>query len=118
MVPGDENTTNIPVILDRNVTVGTQPDFLYANDLYNKSTVRVADGSYVRLRTIRLSYNMPERITRLANANSVQLSLEGQNLWLLYSDPILNGQDPEFFSTGGVALPQPRMITGAIMISF
>ncbi|MDQ3395837.1 MAG: hypothetical protein M3512_17255, partial [Bacteroidota bacterium] len=91
---------------------------LYAYDLYNKSTVRVADGGYVRLRTIRLGYSVPERFTRLAGAEGVQLSLEGQNLWLVYSDRALNGQDPEFFSSGGVALPQPRMISAAINISF
>jgi hypothetical protein len=29
----------------------------------------------------------------------------GNNLWLLYSDKNLHGQDPEFFNAGGVALP-------------
>jgi hypothetical protein len=37
---------------------------------------------------------------------------------LLYSDKKLNGQDPEFFSSGGVALPQPKMITVALTMGF
>ena len=49
---------------------------------------------------------------------AASISVEAQNLALLYSDPLLNGQDPEFFSTGGVALPQPKMITVALNVGF
>ncbi|MDH4092533.1 MAG: SusC/RagA family TonB-linked outer membrane protein [Cyclobacteriaceae bacterium] len=118
VVPGDELTTNIPVILDRSIVQGGNTDLSSAYDLYNKSTVRVADGSYLRLKTVRLSYNFPSNLVRKIGANTAQLFVEGQNLWLLYSDKKLNGQDPEFFSAGGVALPQPRLITTAITIGF
>lgn len=118
VVPGDELTTDIPVILDRSIVEGNDPDLLAAYDLYNKSTVRVADGTYVRLKTVRLSYNFPSTWVRRIGASSAQFFVEGQNLWLLYSDKKLNGQDPEFFSAGGVALPQPRLITTAITIGF
>jgi hypothetical protein len=118
VVPGDELTTDIPVILDRSIVEGNDPDLLAAYDLYNKSTVRVADGTYVRLKTVRLSYNFPSAWVRRIGASSAQFFVEGQNLWLLYSDKKLNGQDPEFFSAGGVALPQPRLITTAITIGF
>ncbi|MBA4057155.1 MAG: SusC/RagA family protein, partial [Marivirga sp.] len=118
VVPGDELTTNVPVILDKRVVEGGNTDLTSAYDLYNKSTVRVADGSYLRLKTVRLSYSFPNTWIRKIGANTAQLSVEGQNLWLLYSDDKLNGQDPEFFSAGGVALPQPRLITTAITIGF
>ena len=118
VVPGDELTTDIPVILDRSIVEGNDPDLLAAYDLYNKSTVRVADGTYVRLKTVRLSYNFPSAWVRRIGASSAQFFVEGQNLLLLYSDKKLNGQDPEFFSAGGVALPQPRLITTAITIGF
>ncbi len=117
-VPGDELVTDVPVILDRQIVQGNNPDLTSAYDLYNKSTVRVADGSYLRLKTVRFSYNFANKLVRKLGANSAQLSVEGQNLWLLYSDKKLNGQDPEFFSAGGVALPQPRLITTAITIGF
>jgi hypothetical protein len=78
----------------------------------------VADGSYIRLKTVRLSYNLPAPWVKKIGANTAQLFVEGQNLWLLYSDEKLNGQDPEFFSAGGVALPQPRLLTTAITIGF
>jgi hypothetical protein len=94
------------------------PDYLAAYDLYNKSTVRVANGDYIRLKTVRLSYNLPGSIVRRIGATNAQLSVEAMNLGLLYSDSKLNGQDPEFFSAGGVALPQPRLITTSISIGF
>jgi len=50
--------------------------------------------------------------------STAKLSVEAMNLMLLYSDAKLNGQDPEFFGSGGVALPQPRLITTSISIGF
>jgi hypothetical protein len=78
----------------------------------------VADGTYVRLKTVRLAYNLPKTWVRKINANNAQLSVEAQNMILLYSDKKLNGQDPEFFQSGGVALPQPRLITTSVIIGF
>jgi hypothetical protein len=118
MVPGDEEFTDVPVILDKNTVEGGFTDYLSAYDLYNKSTVRVADGSYVRLKSVRLGYLLPGSVARRIGANTAQVSVEAQNMALLYSDEKLNGQDPEFFSSGGVALPQPRLITTAITIGF
>ena len=118
VVPGDEAVTNVPVILDKQVVQGGNADLLSAYDLYNKSTVRVADGDYLRLKSVRLSYNLPGKWYQKIRATNAQISLEGQNLMLLYSDKKLNGQDPEFFSAGGVALPQPRLITTSIIIGF
>jgi hypothetical protein len=118
VVPGDEAVTNVPVILDKQVVQGGNADLLSAYDLYNKSTVRVADGDYLRLKSVRLSYNLPGKWYQKVRATNAQISLEGQNLMLLYSDKKLNGQDPEFFSAGGVALPQPRLITTSIIIGF
>jgi hypothetical protein len=117
-VPGDEQITDIPVILDQRIVEGSNADLLLAYDLYNKSTQRVADGSYVRLKSVRLSYALPSTWIRKIGATTGSLSIEGQNLTLLYSDSKLNGQDPEFFSSGGVALPQPKLFTTAITISF
>lgn len=118
VVPGDENVTNVPVILDKETLESESSDYQLAYDLYNKSNVRVADGTYVRLKSVRLAYNFPASIARRIGANTASLSVEAQNLRLLYSDSKLNGQDPEFFSSGGVALPQPRLITTSINIGF
>lgn len=114
-VPGDEELTNIPVILDRGVSL-TNGDVVLAYQLYNKSDIRVADGDYVRLKNVRLSYSLPQTLVRKVGFSSTNISVEGQNLALLYSDSALNGQDPEFFSSGGVSLPQPRLVTFSLNI--
>lgn len=109
-VPGDEELTNVPTILDADIVNLGGADLL-AYQLYNKSTVRVADGTYVRLRTVRLGYQFSEAALQRVKLSSGSVSIEGQNLALLYADKALNGQDPEFFSSGGVSLPNPRTIT-------
>ncbi len=114
-VPGDEELTNIPVILDRTVAQSNS-DLIQAYDLYNKSGLRIANGDYIRLKVVRLSYSVPPSFIKKIGLSSATLSLEGQNLALLYSDDALNGQDPEFFRSGGVSLPQPRQITFTLNI--
>lgn len=118
VVPGDEQYTDIPVILDHRALRAEDSDIQRAYDLYNKSTVRVADGTYVRLKSVRLGYTFPQTWVNRIKASNAQLSVEAQNLFLLYSDKKLNGQDPEFFAAGGVALPQPRLITTSLTIGF
>jgi hypothetical protein len=46
------------------------------------------------------------------------VSLTGTNLFLLYSDKKLYGQDPEFFGAGGVALPVAKQITASLKLTF
>jgi hypothetical protein len=105
------------VILDKGVAQ-VSSDIVNAYNLYNKSTVRIADGDYVRLKTVQLSYQFPgEWVSRLKLRNAF-IMLEGNNLALLYSDKKLKGQDPEFFSSGGVALPPPRTVTLSLNIGF
>ncbi len=116
-VPGDEDKTNIPVILDRGVAQ-SNGDVVLAYDLYNKSGLRVANGDYVRLRTVSLNYSLPSQISSKLGLTFARVALEGQNLALLYSDKALKGQDPEFFRSGGVALPQPRLITVSLNVGF
>ena len=43
--------------------------------------------------------------------NDLSLKLQATNLFLIYSDDKLNGQDPEFFRSGGVAAPVPKQFT-------
>ena len=114
-VPGDESLTNIPVILDRGVAQ-FNGNIVQAYDLFNKSDVRVADGDYIRLKAIRLSYQLPKPLIDRLGLGNASVSLEGQNLALLYSDDLLNGQDPEFFRSGGVSLPQPRIVTFSLNV--
>jgi len=114
-VPGDEDITDIPVILDKGVSQ-SNGDIVLAYSLYNKSNIRVANGDYIRLKTVSLSYQLPPDFIQKIGLSFATIALEGQNLALLYSDKKLKGQDPEFFSTGGVSLPQPKLVTFSLNI--
>ena len=48
---------------------------------------------------------------RYAKISNLSLKLQATNLFLIYADKKLNGQDPEFVNTGGVASPVPRQFT-------
>jgi TonB-linked SusC/RagA family outer membrane protein len=116
MLPGDENYTSIPAIMDR--TTISQLGAYYPYNTYNYSTARTADGGFVRLRSVSLTYNIPGKIYEAAHFKNASLTLTGTNLLLLYSDKKLYGQDPEFYSSGGVALPVPRQLTATIKLNF
>ena len=87
-------------------------------ELYNKSDVRVADGGFVRLKTISLGYNLPKSFTNNLGIQRAKISLQAQNVLLLYSDKKLNGLDPEFYRSGGVSLPIPRTFTFSLNVGF
>jgi TonB-linked SusC/RagA family outer membrane protein len=109
IIPGDEQYTNIPAILDRLDVLRLGGTYPYNN--YNYSDARVVNGDFVRLKQMSLSYMIPkEKVTALGFSN-LSVSVVANNLFLLYADKRLNGQDPEFFSSGGVAMPIPRQIT-------
>lgn len=115
-LPGDENTTTTPSIASYFVANGFGG--LYPYNTYNYSSVRVADGSFVRMKTVSLGYTLPEKWAKAIGGANLSATLVGNNLWLLYADKKLKGQDPEFFSSGGVALPVPRQITLNLRASF
>ena len=110
VVPGDEKITIVPVIpsvrQNRNDT-----DLSYAYNAYNCSTERIAKGDFIRMKEISLGYEFPSSITSPIGLNNLSLKLQATNLFLIYADKKLNGQDPEFFNTGGVAVPMPKQFT-------
>ncbi|WP_316805840.1 SusC/RagA family TonB-linked outer membrane protein [Pedobacter agri] len=113
---GDELLTNVPSILDVLEAQSFGSNYAYNN--YNYSTERVADGGFVRMKQIILSYNIPTKFTKKLGLTNSSISAVGNNLFLIYSDKKLNGQDPEFFGSGGVALPIPRQFTLSLKVGF
>jgi hypothetical protein len=109
-LPGDEQFTQIPVIASRIQT--TQDTYLKtAYSAYNYSTARIADGGFIRMKDISLSYDLNKKVLEQLRLSSCQLKIQATNLFLLYADKKLNGQDPEFVNSGGVASPMPRQFT-------
>ena len=118
-VPGDEAKTTIPVIASswQNRYYTQAGQYLSrAYNAYNYSTERVAKGDFIRLKEISLAYDFPQKFAQKLGMNSLGMKLQATNLFLLYSDSKLNGQDPEFFNTGGVALPLAKQFTFTLKI--
>jgi TonB-linked SusC/RagA family outer membrane protein len=113
---GDEKVTSIPSILDARYASRLNSTYPYNN--YNYSSARVVNGDYVRLRSIVLTYQLPAAVLKPIGFKSGSISLTGSNLWLIYSDRRLEGQDPEFFAAGGVALPVPKQVVASLKIGF
>jgi len=108
-LPGDEKYTNIPVIANRRQNWDDQQlGRLY--NAYNYSDARIAKGDFIRLKEVSLSYDFPKEWLGKSIRN-LSLKLQATNLFLIYADKKLNGQDPEFFNAGGVAVPVPRQFT-------
>ena len=110
VVPGDEDKTTIPTIASRrqnynDYTLG------YAYSAYNYSTARVADGGFIRMKDISLTYDFNPNFIRKIGLGSASLKLDATNLFLIYADDKLNGQDPEFVNSGGVASPLSKQFT-------
>ncbi|MCK0199306.1 SusC/RagA family TonB-linked outer membrane protein [Ornithobacterium rhinotracheale] len=111
VVAGDEKKTNVPVIasIQKQEKYGSHLGRAYNS--YNYSDLRIAKGDFVRLKEVSLIYNVNKSFSKRIGLNDLSLKLQGTNLLLLYADGKLNGQDPEFINSGGVASPVPRQIT-------
>jgi hypothetical protein len=120
MVSGDEALTDIPVIASRNQLDRYGSTALRtAYNSYNYSTARIAKGDFIRLKEVALTYSFPKELlgkTKLLNTASVKLA--ATNLCLLYADKKLNGQDPEFINSGGVASPITKQFTATVRLGF
>jgi hypothetical protein len=120
VLPGDEAYTNVPGIISRRQNSKDMPSinktYRYAYSAYNYSDVRVADGGFVRLKEISVSYDFPKQLVTPIGFKNLSLKLQATNLFLLYSDKKLNGADPEFYQAGGVSYPVPRQFTCTIQL--
>ncbi|KAF2337067.1 SusC/RagA family TonB-linked outer membrane protein [Flavobacterium daemonense] len=117
--PGDEKYTNVPVIADQrlNANYGGDRTLSRAYNTYNYSDVRIASGDFVRLKNISLSWEFPKDFKKKIGVSTFTLKGSAVNPWLVYSDKKLNGQDPEFRNSGGVALPVTSQYTFTLNIS-
>jgi len=110
MKPGDEKITNVPVIPSRE-QVGYSNDLSIAFNSYNYSSVRTAKGDFIRMKEISLAYDLPQKALRMLRIHNASIKCQATNLFLIYADKKLNGQDPEFLNSGGVAIPLPKQFT-------
>ena len=119
MVPGDEKVTSIPAIASLNqVYRYGSTNLSTAYNVYNYSTERIAKGDFIRLKEIALTYMLPDKWLKKTFINNASLKVAATNICLLYADKKLNGQDPEFINSGGVATPISKQFTATLRLGF
>ena len=88
--------------------------------VYSSRTIE--DGSFLRLKTLQLSYTLPKKFTRI-HLNQVQVFIAGQNLWTWTS---YSGLDPEVSTRNSALTPnfdysayaRNRIYTAGIKVTF
>ena len=124
VMPGDEKFTSVPAFIDPVSAQqivdasGSQVSVIYPYNLYNYSDERVVSGDYLKLSNVSFSYILPTRVCDMFNLTNAAVSVVANNIWTIYSDKRLNGQDPEFFASGGVALPSSKQVTFSLKLGF
>ena len=112
---GEEDHTNVPGIISK-AQYMANTNLRLGYNAYNYTSLRVAKGDFIRLKEVSLSYDLPAQWFQKAMVKNVSLKLQATNLFLLYADKRLNGQDPEFYNVGGVASPMPKQFTLTIKL--
>lgn len=115
VMPGDENRTNIPAIASVRQYYNDRT-LSYAYNAYNYSTARVADGGFIRMKDISLTYDFSPKLLKHIGLSTASVKLDGTNLFLIYADDKLNGQDPEYVNAGGVSSPLAKQFTLTIRL--
>lgn len=132
--PGDEMNTNIPVISnsDLRFTYNKNADGIdnvYVSNygwtvpqgkngwwMYDNSDARVVKGDHIRLQTISLSYNVPDKFIERSGIKSLNLGLQASNVAVWAFDKKLKGQDPE--QVTGLGLPNLSTYSFSLNMSF
>lgn len=110
--PGDEALTTIPRVPTSYAfdQYGTD-NISNAYYAYDYSTERVAKTDFIRLKELSLEYAFAKRMLKRTPLKTLAVKLQAQNLWLLYSDARLRGDDPEYMSTSSVTAPKKVILT-------
>lgn len=86
------------------------------------SSYYVEDGSYLRIKTLSLAYNLPEKWCNAIKFNSLKVSFNVDNVWVFtkYSgiDPDVSSSSSLFPGLDRMSYPKPRTFTFGISASF
>jgi len=96
---------------------------LFDNGTASRSSRWLSDGSYVRVKTVTLSYIMPKRLTDRLNMNTIRLYGSAYNLFTFTN---YRGWDPEvssdsfvdntYFGLDFYSAPQPRTVVFGVSL--
>ncbi|WP_437922193.1 SusC/RagA family TonB-linked outer membrane protein [Sphingobacterium sp. LRF_L2] len=117
MGPGDEAYTNVPGLLSSIQRLYLSTVSNMDELAYNRSNLRVADASTIRLSELMISYELaPHLLDRLGKIKRARVSFSGNNL-KYWASKKLKGVDPDLLLTG-TALPNPVSYSFRIVAGF
>lgn len=102
--PGDNNP------MQRASGLGLYPGVLDADNRQRESNATISDASFIRLRNLTISYQVPQDFSKGLDLN---LYLQGQNLFVITP---YDGPDPE--QSSFEILPPLRQVTLGMQLSF
>ncbi|WP_312186549.1 SusC/RagA family TonB-linked outer membrane protein [Sphingobacterium sp.] len=99
--PGDEKFTDVP-----SYVANPSYEFLQRNtNYYFQGDRNVLSASYLKLRDVTLSYNLPKSFTERMHLNAASVRVQTNNILLWANNK--EGIDPEYYSFGtGARLPK------------
>ena len=97
--PGDK--TNVP-----RMDNGRTADFDAASDRW------LIDGSYMNVRSVTLSYNLPKTLSRKLKMDNAQVYLSGENFIMLSKRSGMNVQQNFGGTTSNVYSPAKSLVIG------
>lgn len=104
-VPGDELKTDIPSYVSNNAISMSRRQVEY----YTYGSSNVLDASYIKMRDVTLSYDLPKNIINSIGLKAVKLRFQVSNLMLWKANSY--GIDPEFQDSANSSISRRTMRT-------
>jgi len=121
-LPGSPKWNQPTYLLDRWQSPGDNSshqkynaDFTYSNSANNagfNSDASYSDASYIRLKNLSLSWQLPDKMLKIIHLQSLRIFSQGQNLLTITN---YKGLDPETLST--TSLPPLRVLTVGFQVT-
>ena len=119
--PGDEKITDIPTLSQDGLIINEKArKYRIASskwEMYNNSDLRVVDGSFLRCRSISMTYGFNKEFCKKLRINALNLSLSASNIFVL-KDRALEGRDPEQVTFGAGSIPPQRTYSLRLSANF
>ena len=87
------------------------------------STKYLLDGSFIKVKSVTLSYTLPSKWTDAVRMRSVRVYVQGENLALISRYPgwdpeMSTSLDPQLFGVANYGVPTPRVYKAGVNITF
>ncbi|WP_127130866.1 SusC/RagA family TonB-linked outer membrane protein [Pseudoflavitalea rhizosphaerae] len=113
--PGHEQYTNVPRIIEAETRTMLLEASADPFTFYNRSDIRTANGSFIRLKNVMVNYALPNALIKKYGMKGFQITAQAQNL-ALWADSKLQGQDPEAL-VSGISIPAATTFTLGLNIN-